>query len=163
MALVRCALWPGLDGECFRHLIPGLFDLFDDTRCVNVEKEQPTDATMRTDTDVVIWKVLGVLNDLRNGCGRIAELVPQDATLLAGMDRSDTEATGDLTCGYFEVARLFPRSERVKPPQRSEQRDRLRRAVVGGIRNVYLSWHSPDSTDAKYSATTCVPSASVMM
>ena len=113
MALVRCAPWPGLDGERLRHLTPGLLlDLFDDTRCVNVEKEQPTDATMRTDTDVVIWKILGVLNDFRNGCGRIAELVPQNATLLAGMDRSDTKATGDLTCSYFEVARLFPgRSE----------------------------------------------------
>ena len=94
MALVRCALWPGLDGERLRHLTPGLlFDLFDDTRCVNVEKEEITDATMRTDTDVVIWKILGVLNDFRNGCGRMAELVPQNATLLAGMDRSDTKAT----------------------------------------------------------------------
>jgi len=56
---------------------------------------------MRANGDVIIWIILGVLDDFRKGSGRMAVLIPQDTVLLIWMDRSDRKTTGDLTDWLF--------------------------------------------------------------
>jgi hypothetical protein len=106
MPLIRSRLWTAANGVRLRHpLACFLLYPFSDTICVNIEKTVIAYTPSSYDTNVVVRKVLGVLENLGTSRRRVLVPVVENPTLLQRMDGCNPEpplecrrGDGDVIC-----------------------------------------------------------------